>query len=94
MVGVGGVAETQQQGNEENAAGPASEGADPLLEGVHGRGRVSDRGQKNRGGSQGPAPTGEAGDGLLSHLLSEAVPSTLQGLTTVFGMGTGVAPAR
>jgi len=23
-----------------------------------------------------------------------AVPSALQGLTTVFGMGTGVAPAR
>ena len=50
---------------------------------------------------QSPAPTsgnralkGKAGDGLLSHHLSMAVPSTLRGLTTVFGMGTGVAPAR
>ncbi len=37
---------------------------------------------------------GVADDGLLSHHLSVAVPSTLQGLTAVFGMGTGVAPAR
>jgi hypothetical protein len=36
----------------------------------------------------------EAGNGLLSHNLSVAVPSALQGLTAVFGMGTGVAPAR
>jgi hypothetical protein len=34
-----------------------------------------------------------AGDGLLSRDLSIGVPSALQGLTTVFGMGTGVAPA-
>ena len=38
--------------------------------------------------------TDKAGDGLLSHHLSMAVPSALQGLTAVFGMGTGVAPAR
>jgi hypothetical protein len=37
---------------------------------------------------------GKAGDGLLSHHLSVVVPSALQGLTAVFGMGTGVAPAR
>ena len=37
---------------------------------------------------------GKAGDGLLSHHLAMAVPSALQGLTAVFGMGTGVAPAR
>jgi hypothetical protein len=36
---------------------------------------------------------GGAGDGLLSRVLSNGVPSALQGLTTVFGMGTGVAPA-
>jgi hypothetical protein len=36
----------------------------------------------------------EAGNGLLSRHLSVAVPSALQGLTAVFGMGTGVAPAR
>jgi hypothetical protein len=34
-----------------------------------------------------------AGDGLLSRILSDGVPSALQVLTTVFGMGTGVAPA-
>jgi hypothetical protein len=37
---------------------------------------------------------GKAGGGLLSRNLSVAVPSALQGLTAVFGMGTGVAPAR
>ena len=34
----------------------------------------------------------ELGGVLLSHDLSIAVPSALQGLTTVFGMGTGVTP--
>ena len=42
----------------------------------------------------GGAFKGEVDDGLLSHHLSVAVPSALQGLTAVFGMGTGVAPAR
>jgi hypothetical protein len=32
------------------------------------------------------------GNGLLSHPVSRAVPSGLEGLTSVFGMGTGVAP--
>ena len=36
----------------------------------------------------------EAGDGLLSHEVSLAVPSALTGLTAVFGMGTGVALSR
>ncbi len=35
----------------------------------------------------------KAGDDVLSHFVSEAVPSALRGLTTVFGMGTGVALA-
>ena len=35
----------------------------------------------------------DAGGGLLSRALSGGVPSALQGLTAVFGMGTGVAPA-
>src|SRR5213075_1589125 len=35
----------------------------------------------------------DAGDGLLSRALSGGVPSALPGLTAVFGMGTGVAPA-
>ena len=34
-----------------------------------------------------------AGNGLLSRGLSTGVPSALLGLTTVFGMGTGVAQA-
>ena len=33
-----------------------------------------------------------SGDVLLSHAVAHAVPSTLWGLTAVFGMGTGVAP--
>ncbi len=33
------------------------------------------------------------GDDLLSHIVSHAVPSALKGLTTVFGMGTGVTPS-
>src|SRR5580698_8218800 len=33
------------------------------------------------------------GDDLLSHTLSRAVQSAQQGLTSVFGMGTGVSPA-
>jgi hypothetical protein len=32
------------------------------------------------------------GDDLLSHAATRAVPSALEGLTSVFGMGTGVAP--
>ena len=33
------------------------------------------------------------GNVLLSHAVAHAVPSALRGLTTVFGMGTGVAPS-
>jgi hypothetical protein len=32
------------------------------------------------------------GNGLLSHPVSKAVPSVLEGLTSVFGKGTGVSP--
>ena len=32
------------------------------------------------------------GSDLLSHAVTNAVPSALEGFTTVFGMGTGVAP--
>ena len=32
------------------------------------------------------------GDDRLSHAVTRAVPWALEGLTTVFGMGTGVAP--
>src|ERR1700754_719075 len=34
-----------------------------------------------------------AGDHLISHTLSRAVPSAQRGLTSVFGMGTGVTLA-
>ena len=34
----------------------------------------------------------DPGDDLLSHTVSHAVSSALEGLTSVFGMGTGVAP--
>ena len=47
-----------------------------------------------RQGESQRASDGEAGGGLLSHPLAGAVPSALTGLTTVFGMGTGVAPSR
>ena len=33
------------------------------------------------------------GDDLLSHTLSRAVQSARRGLTSVFGMGTGISPA-
>jgi hypothetical protein len=33
------------------------------------------------------------GNVLLSHTVSRAVPSALKGLTSVFGMGTGVSPS-
>ena len=32
------------------------------------------------------------GDDLLSHRVTPAVPSALEDLTSVFGMGTGVTP--
>jgi len=32
------------------------------------------------------------GSDLLSHRVAPAVPSAVEGLTSVFGMGTGVAP--
>ena len=36
-------------------------------------------------------PKNDPGDVLLSHAVAHAVPSALRGLTSVFGMGTGVA---
>ena len=33
------------------------------------------------------------GNVLLSHTVTHAVPSALKGLTSVFGMGTGVTPS-
>ena len=56
--------------------------------------------REGRNGQKKPASTCEAGflleagNGLLSHAVSRIVPSALTGLTTVFGMGTGVALSR
>ena len=38
------------------------------------------------------APRITPGSDLLSHALTHAVPSAVEGLTSVFGMGTGVTP--
>ena len=69
---------------------------------VFGIGKASASAGPRKGGRDSTARTPEepgrwqrvAGDGLLSQALSSQVPSALQGLTAVFGMGTGVAPAR
>ena len=37
-------------------------------------------------------PENTPGSDLLSHTVTHAVPSAEEGLTTVFGMGTGVSP--
>src|SRR5262245_52792437 len=37
-------------------------------------------------------PANNPGDDLLSHRVSPAVPSALEGLTSEFGMGSGVSP--
>ena len=53
--------------------------------------------QVGAGMKKAPALTGalrsESGGVLLSHAVARAVPSGLRGLTTVFGMGTGVTPS-
>ena len=46
-----------------------------------------------RCGAVGAVGSAKAGDDVLSHSVSRAVPSARRGLTTVFGMGTGVALA-
>ena len=39
-----------------------------------------------------PAGNKKPGSVLLSHKVTQVVPSALEGLTSVFGMGTGVTP--
>jgi hypothetical protein len=49
--------------------------------------------QKKKAPARYPGPfTIYSGDDLLSHVVANAVPSALEGLTSVFGMGTGVTP--
>ena len=48
---------------------------------------------KKKQGSVLVAPTpGKPGDKLLSHRVLAALPSSTEGLTAVFGMGTGISP--
>ena len=52
------------------------------------------RGTKKKGpAGGGPFHENDPGNVLLSHAVAHAVPSALRGLTTVFGMGTGVTPS-
>src|SRR2546429_8381918 len=44
------------------------------------------------GGPGAPFDLNYPGNDLLSHAVTSAVPSALEGLTSVFWMGTGVAP--
>src|SRR5262245_33350342 len=43
-------------------------------------------------GGSGPLASISPGSDLLSHAVASAVPSAQEGLTSVFGMGTGVTP--
>jgi hypothetical protein len=55
---------------------------------------------RRTGGKKSPRPSfrgsgalqKRSGSDLLSHAVSRGVPSALEGLTSVFGMGTGVTP--
>ena len=46
---------------------------------------------KKRAASAMRPPENNPGSDLLSHTVTHAVPSAVAGLTSVFGMGTGVA---
>ena len=48
--------------------------------------------RKTKKAGPGPAATKLPGNVLLSQAVPRLVPSALEGLTTVFGMGTGVSP--
>src|SRR5215510_6958923 len=64
--------------------------ADDWLRSCDRRGGTGKRGNESRGRD---APSmNYPGSDLLSHAVTSAVPSALEGLTSVFGMGTGVAP--
>ena len=54
-------------------------------------GSVANTGNK-KARRQKPAGFFYPGNDLLSHSVTRAVPSALEGLTSVFGMGTGVTP--
>ena len=55
-------------------------------------GRLGDRAKRKAHAWYHAWASEEPGNALLSHSLAAAVSSALEGLTSVFGMGTGVAP--
>ena len=52
------------------------------------------RPNKKRAGPPLEEPAHRSGNDLLSHRVSPAVPSALEGLTSEFGMGSGVTPPQ
>jgi hypothetical protein len=48
--------------------------------------------QNQKAGTEPGLLDSNPGDDLLSHAVARAVPWALEGLTSVFGMGTGVSP--
>ena len=54
--------------------------------------RKGEEGEKKEGGAREAPPQEDSGGVLLSHNLAVAVSSALEGLTAVFGMGTGGSP--
>ena len=70
---------------------PHRAGLDARPTGPGPRARAGAR-KKKPAGARAPAGEEKCGSDLLSHTASRAVPSALVGLTTVFGMGTGVTP--
>ena len=72
----------------------ASPGAAPPAQRKSRRKCASTASKKQQGPSREAGPSLiNSGNALLSHTLARAVPSGLRGLTSVFGMGTGVTPS-
>ena len=64
--------------------------ASPLIFILRPLGRLSSKIFSDIGGC--PFHNKKPGGDLLSHAVTSTVPSALEGLTTLFGMGRGVAP--
>ncbi len=71
----------------------ASELAREILRKVEGSSRLAPNSQKETAPRYSREAVIYVGDDLLSHTLSRAVQSAQRGLTSVFGMGTGISPA-
>ena len=72
----------------------APKGITVLKEGANNSGYYQGHGPLKKFSAADPKTNGRNKNGgdLLSHAVTHAVPSALEGLTSVFGMGTGVAP--